>query len=272
MQLDELIKLNNDNKLIGIYDDIPDEVYHHKDCPGYSRSDLNLINKSYLHYLHYKNNPINTTDLEFGIAVHNAILLPQQFEDKYFVIPKIDKRTKSGKEQYSEFEEKYNGKHLLPPPKMDSIIGIRDAVSMHPQASRILKDSQKEISIWVKNDDKLCKIRPDIYQPCHYIADLKTTTDASLYGFRKSVFKYNYDMQAAFYHDCIYELTGDDLPFYFIAVEKEMPYGIAVYQLSDELLIKGREKYYEAFRKITYYDTFAISGYPTDIQTIDIYK
>lgn len=57
-----------------------------------------------------------------------------------------------------------------------------------------------------------------------------------------------YDIQAAFYVDGIRAVTGMELPFLFIAVEKEAPHAVAVYRADPEVIEVGRKKYRAALQ------------------------
>lgn len=73
--------------------------------------------------------------------------------------------------------------------------------------------------------------------------DYKTTTGAHADPFNRSVERYGYAMQAAWYLDLGAQL--DDCPdpeaFVFVAQEKEPPYLVSVFDLDDDWLAIGRE-------------------------------
>jgi hypothetical protein len=69
------------------------------------------------------------------------------------------------------------------------------------------------------------------------IADVKTTEDASIEAFSKTIAQYGYAQQAAYYMD----LLGAS-HFVFIAVEKTAPYAVGVYCLDAASIAVGREK------------------------------
>lgn len=77
-----------------------------------------------------------------------------------------------------------------------------------------------------------------------YITDLKTTQDASLWGFKSSLRKFGYDIQGAVYVDAARELfKGKKIVFQFLAVESEYPFAPAWYKLSVETYLEGLHKY-----------------------------
>ncbi len=63
------------------------------------------------------------------------------------------------------------------------------------------------------------------------IVDLKTTKDASFEAFSRDALKYGYHRQADWYQTAINALTGEWLPFVFVAVQKDAPYTVNVFEL-----------------------------------------
>jgi len=85
------------------------------------------------------------------------------------------------------------------------------------------------------------KCRPDRIKG-KYIIDLKTTSDIS--SFQKSVLKYNYHVQGAFYKDVLEQSTKKKVDgFIFIVVEKKAPYDTGIYILDDEYMEIGKIQY-----------------------------
>lgn len=219
---------------------------YHKDTEKISKSGLDLIHKSPLHYWEKYLNPMHiektTPALILGSAVHCAVLEPQEFGKRYAIAPTADKRTKEGKEIHANFEASAQGLQIIS--KDDSIIceRIMEAVQRHSEASLLLSKINKVEQV-LEFEDMKCK--PDgICESLHLLIDLKTTEDASPTAFGRSALKYRYDVQAAFYSD-IYEAVYKHRPegFIFIAVEKTPPYAVAVYVIEDADIEIGRQKY-----------------------------
>lgn len=69
-----------------------------------SKSDLDLINRSPLHYINAVKNPKEQTEsMLFGSVVHKLVLEPETFAAEYIAAPKCDRRTKEGKARWQEF-------------------------------------------------------------------------------------------------------------------------------------------------------------------------
>ncbi len=76
---------------------------------------------------------------------------------------------------------------------------------------------------WTDKETGLgCKCRPDyMFDDGSTIVDLKTTTDASLKGFSRSVCNFRYHVQAGFYLHGIEQSTGVRPDrFIFVAIER----------------------------------------------------
>jgi len=119
---------------------------------------------------------------------------------------------------------------------MRMALAMARAVNRHPYAGELLAEGKAEQSFWWDDLDTemRCKCRPDWLRSDGVIVDLKTTTDASPQGFAKSIANFRYNVQAAHYLNGIKAHR-----FVFIAVEKEAPYAVAVYELDDNALGEG---------------------------------
>lgn len=242
----------------GIYPDISNEDYHRG--PGVSKSGLDLIvERSPLHYWDMVLNPDRpkiepTPQMVMGSAMHKYVLEPLSFDDEFIVAPEgIDRRTKDGKARWAEFQLQAAGKSILEPEQLERVRGMANAVLNHPLARRILENGKAEQSVYWKDPETgvLCKSRPD-WQTDGLMADLKSTGDASIAEFQRSIHNFGYHRQAPFYLDGWAEVTGDrHTNFVFIAVESLRPYAVAVYAIDDASIAHGRKELRKAL------DTYA---------------
>ena len=127
---------------------------------------------------------------------------------------------------------------FLPTNVWDALMNAQNAVNLHPQASWMLENSLKEVSLfWEAPEHNLrCKGRLDLFCPEKaFIADLKfsyrTISEANT--------QWHYAFQAAWYRQGIHKLTGEWLPFYLIFVERNTPYRVVVAELEKETLEVG---------------------------------
>jgi exodeoxyribonuclease VIII len=113
------------------------------------------------------------------------------------------------------------------------------AVWDHIEARRILSapGGIETCCQWTDTETGLpCKSRLDKYTDAHILADLKTTLDARPRQFMNAAISYGYHRQAAWYRRGYRAATGytGPLPFRFIAVEKNPPFVVAVYEIPEE--------------------------------------
>ena len=150
--------------------------------------------------------------------------------------------------------ELYAGKTLLKPEQMAAIQSMAYLVRCHAGAARKLSNGMAEMSgFWRDPETGIeCKCRPDFLAmeegTITGILDVKTCCDASADAFARSIASLGYDVQAAFYQDGVKTITGMNVPFYFIAVEKEAPFAVAAYKASAEMIETGRAKYRAALQ------------------------
>jgi exodeoxyribonuclease VIII len=183
-----------------------------------------------------------TPAMVFGTAAHTAVLEP----DKLICAPKLDKRTKAGKESADIFASLWEGRDvvIVDPDTYDTVRAIAESVRRHPVAARILAQGEAEMSAFGIVEDVRCKARPDWYDAKLGIClDLKTCRGAGPSDFARSVANYRYHVQAAFYTDV---MAADGFPiesFVFVAVESAPPFLVGVYVLDSEALEVGRAEY-----------------------------
>jgi exodeoxyribonuclease VIII len=87
-----------------------------------------------------------------------------------------------------------------------------------------------------------------------YVVDLKTveSLDSDTFrNFERACFGYGYHRQAGFYLPLITEITQQPVfDFFFVAVEKCEPFGVAVYKLTDEAIGRGQDETVEDLIKL----------------------
>lgn len=214
------------------------QEYHSK-TDYLSKSLLDLVHKSPAHYISYlegeKQEP--TAAMIFGSLVHGVLF----DQNNYAVLPEgLDRRTKEGKAVYDMFMLANKGTELIvTQDQYEHALSIKNAVHNHEKASLLLQQGQAEMSIFGKIENFDAKCRVDFLNTKHnVIVDLKTTNSAAPDEFAKSVWNYRYHVQAAFYLD----LTKAER-FFFIAVDKEKPFNVELYELEPEAIERGRQEY-----------------------------
>ena len=194
------------------------------------------------HYLMHR--PSSTAAQSFGIAVHTAVLEPEKFEDEFTRAPDVDRRTKAGKAAWAEHEALSGFRTPLTCKEWAKCEAIRDRVLAHPRISELLLgDGVNEASVvWEDATGVTCKGRLD--RLCQFegrptVVDLKTCMDASYFSFERSIAKYKYHGQAAWYLRGLRSIADIGRRFLWLAVEKEPPYEVAIYEADALTLDEG---------------------------------
>lgn len=188
----------------------------------------------------------STSSMDLGTAVHTMILEPEEFNDQIYVMPKIDRRTKQGKEEYQKVLLKSQGKVIITPEQMEVVKRITHNALSNNRVYDLLK-GEREISHYSEIDGVPIKARPDVYNPDNgMIADIKTCQNNSPRAFRSDVKKYGYHLQAIFYCKV---LGLDPLNWRFIAVETNSPYTCQDYALSLDQIEEGERAFEIVFQQ-----------------------
>lgn len=250
----------------GVYDAYTNAEYHAAD--GISKSDLDLIHKSPAHYKAARHE--DTPALRFGTAFHTLVLEPARFVFEYAVIDG-DRRLKATKEAIKEAEAA--GKTVLTQDEFDALSGMQESVFKSRIAATLIDGATIEHSVFAELDDVRVKCRPDGWNvEKGVLFDLKSTEDASPEGFARTVAKYRYHVQDAFYRHVVASATNcdaDDLSFIFIAVEKKPPFAVALYTLDELAKLQGWVSAREdlrTFREASERDNWP--GYSPKIETL----
>lgn len=230
------------------------EQYH--SSKDISASGLKKIyQKSVYHYLNQK--PFSSSSLDLGSAIHTVLLEPEIFKNEFYVMGKVDRRTKEGKKEYNKHLMAANGRKLLTQNEMNIIEPVKENFAKHDLAKEYCV-GKIELSHYLKFLSVPVRVRPDV-KGVNFISDIKTCQDNSPKAFKRDVYKYAYHLQAAFYSDAL-GFPAEN--FRFIAIETNYPYSIEVYSLSEDMIEQGRNAYKSAIESwILYLDTGVESGY-----------
>jgi hypothetical protein len=119
---------------------------------------------------------------------------------------------------------------------------MRASVAAHPIAGKMLRGGVAEVTLRWDDDDTgiKCKARADYYVEARAACfDLKTTEDARPDSFARSVAKYRYHVQHAFYASGFAAIGKPLRHFVFVAIEKKPPYAIGLYVLDADAIERG---------------------------------
>lgn len=259
----------------GIHPSIASEVYHRRALGVVSKTALDKLARSPLHYRSWVDgvDEESTPALEFGSAFHAAVLEPDKFALKYVAQPDFgDCRFKEAKARRDAWRLENAGKRIVSPADYATIEAMVHAVLDHPLAGRMIQDGEPELTAsWIDGPTGLkCKARGDYYvRSRRLLVDVKSTLDASPKAFAKSVANYRYHVQDAFYRD---GFTASGAPvehFIFVVVEKSPPYAVALYSLDASAVGRGREVVRSGIDLLSEcVRTGSFPGYSTSIQTL----
>ena len=217
----------------GVYPMVSNAEYHAD--PAISASHLHAISQNphtyFKKYLDPNRPPSEPTyAMKVGTFVHTAVLEPDEVDKRYSVCP-----TRKGSANYNRLMDA--GIEPVTQSQWDQAMFMRDAVMNHPEAAWLLSNGKAEQSLWWDDEqfELRCKCRPDWWND-DIVIDLKTTQDASPKGFASSVAKWRYHVQQMHY------VAGTKAArFVFVAVEKEYPFNVGVYELDNEACGIGEE-------------------------------
>lgn len=195
-----------------------------------SFSALKSFGKSANHYIQYVTKPVDNVHMAFGRAVHTYVLEgSREYHALYATSPKdIDRRTKAGKEAFSKFTESVGDRQVVSHTDYELIRKLHYSVFAEPTASGLLDGA---VDIEKLGEGMISDVPFKGYADAvgeGWVADLKTTQDASPAAFQRECHNNMYHLQAAIYR----RLFSVDR-FYWICVEKKAPYNVCVYQQSD---------------------------------------
>jgi len=240
----------------GIYPDLDFDEY--LNIPAWNPSLVvdGLVSMKKLNYS--RTHPKQSTPaMDFGSAIHCAVLEPDQFPLRYCVWP-------GGRRFghiYDAFCEANEGKTSLTEDQYQTCLDARDSARSHVLASaHLCGPGQNEVSIvWEdRHSGLLCKGRIDRLLPGNkdvsepdIIIDLKTTNVevADDYAIRRVASKFRYDVRLAAYQDGISTLTGAIPDCKLIFVEQKPPHDVRVYD-ANSVLVQGYDDWQRVLSEI----------------------
>lgn len=256
----------------GIYPDIPDTEYHAaKDIlssSGARRLITSTPRKFYEEMTTVR--PYNPA-FEIGHAAHTLMLT---VGDPFEVVDADSWRTKDAKEARDAALQA--GKTPLLTKEYAQVRAMADAILEHPVTGELFtrNDTTSEQSLYWTDEQTgvACRARPDLaVNDWSLIVDYKTTLSADPKEFAKSIAKYGYHQQQAWYCEAVETLTGIRPEFVFVCQEKTPPYEVSLIQLdADAVRIGGRLN--EDARSIyaACMDSGVWPSYPTSVQVVGL--
>ena len=182
--------------------------------------------------------------MRIGTLLHALVLEEGAFDRCFIIAPDVKRNTTAGKQAWEGFLNEAGERTIVDYDEYKTAVSMREALLQHDRFERAFKrteDTHVERGFtfqWLGVD---CKAKPDFVKRSVCI-DIKTTDDPSLEGFQRSVFKYGYHGQAAFYSIAINEAYGWKPKFLFACVGNSEPYDTAVYMLDQDVIEQGQSE------------------------------
>ncbi len=214
--------LNIESPLPGIYEGVSDPDYF--SIEACNNSKLSLLGKTPAHSkLEHKDTPA----MFLGRAIHCYVLDgKERFKERYRVTKKMSRNTKVWKALVED-----ETRELIQADEFFKVYGVYNGIQTHPRAKEILDECLKEVVvIWFDIDTGLlCKAKIDLLAKFGYIADLKSTKDATPVEFYKAIGNLGYNRQGYHYLSGINsESPHSYYEVKFIACEPKPPFRVEI--------------------------------------------
>ncbi len=212
---------------------------------------------SMLEYNHQLTVPWSSTAaLEFGTAVHCAVLEPALFETTYAVWTNGNRAGKV----WAATRLAYPNRKYVHDHEMARIRACRDAVLSHPDVQQFFTGRyETEVTLgWTDEKTGIaCKARPDIERGFGWngdqrvvLAGLKTARSIDKRDFARQAEELGYVLSWGMYFEGYRIVTGQKADMYEIVVESEEPFDVAVFRIPSDVVDDGVDKFRAAMDRV----------------------
>lgn len=184
--------------------------------------------------------------LSVGKATHAAVLEPVVFERDFVVFRGV----RHGK-AWEAFVVEHAAQTILTVNEHEEATQLAAAILDNAQAREVLDGNMPEVCVTWVEDDIECKARLDAASPSGII-EIKTTVhpyDKEHGGFYDEVAKFHYHSQLAWYRHGLAKNEGQRRPVRVIAVGKEGPFEVGVYDVPGPILVEGERRWRVLFEQ-----------------------
>lgn len=192
----------------------------------------------------------DTPALALGRLTHAMVFEPETLNQDFAI---WEGGVRRGKE-WDAFVAANPGKTLFRVDEVDTATAMADAVRRHPLVQPYLDGGIFEATVtWDDPHTGLaCKGRPDWLIPdSRILLDLKTTRSIEGRRFGSSAASFGYHCQLAFYRAGVAASLGwEPKRVLIVAVEKDAPYDVGVFELDDDTLYAGEEEVRELLGRV----------------------
>lgn len=224
----------------GVYENVPEDVYHGWDLCSYSRLKV-LATKTPAHLRMVLDSQRDTPAMRVGTALHRLVLEGREALESAFAVggpinEKTGKPYGADTQRFAMWEAE-QGKPVLSLDQMHQVESMAAAIGRSTAATGLLAQCpRRELSMIGSLHGQRVKARGDAYGD-GMLLDIKTTgRGAGRADFERTIGSLGYGLQSAVYANVAWDvgLPVDD--FVFIVVESEPPYDVGVYRIDDEVI------------------------------------
>lgn len=227
----------------GVYPNTPFPVYQSWDAINNSKLVAGLRSAAHLRHAIDHPDDTDTPETRIGHALHCLVWQRDEFSKRYEQVPNVDGRTKEGKAVMEA--ARATGRTILRHDEWSEANRLDEAVLANEDAWALIDacDLREVAIVWEDEATGILRkamidgLRTD--PATAFLCDLKSTRDAKPSEFSKSIFNFNYHIQLAGYREAVKAGFGLNVPAMLIAVEKDEPHPVAVYELDDEAAAIG---------------------------------
>jgi hypothetical protein len=194
----------------------------------------------------------STPRLDLGTAVHCALLEPERFAREYVALPVEHVDLFHSEDLQLIREQKPYPLRFITEAQMQAVQGICEQVARQPDVVELLQRGLPERSLFWHDPETgiRCKIRPDLLVLPHLILELKTTFDASLAVFQRTLQMQRYHLSAAMYLEGVKYLTDHAINYVYLVASRHPPYQVETFVPGAEMLHEGARLYRTALHKV----------------------
>lgn len=222
-----------------------------------SYSSLKEFAKSPQHFVGYCIGEKKVTDaMNLGTLVDAMVFYDEDyFQNHFLVMPKVDRRTKDGKETFEKYmaiieANRKEGKKMTLVDVADYELAkrLKENLFKNEQSSVLLNEmtiSQKYLE-WTDKESGIvcCGLFDAASSETKKMLDLKVPGSINIENPVRHYLDMKYHIQAPMYIDGYVRNSGVFISeFYQVQVESSIPNGVAVFRIADELIEYGRNEY-----------------------------
>ena len=266
----------------GIIHHLPEAEYHGTKAL-ISKSALDIFGGlSPFHYLASLSVELESRDLpqfRIGGAYHVGVLEPDLYREKVVVMPDFGPLQSSTNRRVRDqwLDSELKGRIWLKADENAKVIAMRDVMLASREGRKLLTPGgEAEVTaLWTCPETGLrCKSRGDWVHADHGIfVDLKSALSASPAAFKRASGEHRYHVQDAMYSRAFEENDVYIEHFVFLVQEKEYPYAVAAYQITDSGRLRGEDLYMRELRQLRecidndYFPSYSPTG---DVMALDL--